>query len=210
LIRLEWVAIDAWFEEDEELFTHPRDPHTRVDILPSSRHVEVHGVTIAESGSPKLLFETGLSVRYYLPKTHVRMDLLTPTDTVTHCPYKGQAEPWSVRAGDTLHEGLAWSYRTPLPESEKVTGLIPSTTTSSISTWTVCFRSRGHSRSRGHRIRAWRKPPASKAGRFPEGRNFACPPDEAAVRAKRRYRFASRVCRCLVALTARQISAGSR
>lgn len=126
LIRLDWDAMDAWFEEDEEVFTHPRDPYTRVDIVPSSRHVrvEVEGVTIAESTSPRLLFETGLPTRYYLPKTHVRLDLLIPTDTVTHCPYKGQAEYWSVRAGDTVHEDLAWSYRTPLPESQKIAGLI--------------------------------------------------------------------------------------
>jgi uncharacterized protein (DUF427 family) len=126
LIRLDWGAMDAWFEEDEEVFTHPRDPYTRIDILPSSRHVrvEVDGVTIAESASPRLLFETGLPVRYYLPKTHVRLDLLTPTDSVTHCPYKGQAEYWSVRAGDRVHEDLAWSYRAPLPESGRVAGLI--------------------------------------------------------------------------------------
>jgi uncharacterized protein (DUF427 family) len=126
LIRLEWDAMDAWFEEDEEVFTHPRDPHTRVDILRSSRHVrvEVDGETIAESTSPTLLFETGLPVRYYLPKTHVRMDLLTPTDSVTRCPYKGQAEWWSVRGGEGVREDLAWSYRTPLPESQKVAGLV--------------------------------------------------------------------------------------
>jgi uncharacterized protein (DUF427 family) len=126
LVRLDWSAMDAWFEEDEEVFTHPRSPYTRIDILPSSRHVrvEVDGVTIAESASPRLLFETGLPVRYYLPKTHVRLDLLTPTDTVTHCPYKGQAEYWSVRAGDRVHEDLAWSYRAPLPESQRVAGLI--------------------------------------------------------------------------------------
>jgi uncharacterized protein (DUF427 family) len=126
LIRFEWDALDAWFEEDEEVFTHPRDPYKRVDILHSSRHVriEVDGVTVAESGNPTLLFETGLPVRYYLPKTHVRMDLLEHTDKESHCPYKGQAEWWSVRAGDVVHEDLAWSYRTPLPESQKVTGLI--------------------------------------------------------------------------------------
>jgi uncharacterized protein (DUF427 family) len=126
LIRLEWDAMDAWFEEDEEVFTHPRDPYTRVDILPSSRHVrvEVEGVTIAESASPSLLFETGLPPRYYLPKPHVRLDLLTPTGTVTHCPYKGQARYWAVRAGDSVREDLAWSYPTPLPESQKIAGLI--------------------------------------------------------------------------------------
>jgi uncharacterized protein (DUF427 family) len=125
-IRLEWDAMDAWFEEDEQVFTHPRDPYTRVDILPSSRHVrvEVDGVTIAESSKPTLLFETGLPVRFYLPKTHVRMDLLTPTAKQSHCPYKGQAEYWSIRAGDTVHADLAWAYRTPLPESQKIAGLI--------------------------------------------------------------------------------------
>lgn len=90
-IRLEWDAMDEWFEEDEQVFTHPRNPYTRVDILPSSRHVrvEVDGVTIAESAKPTLLFETGLPARHYLPKTHVRMDVLTPTETESHCPYKG-------------------------------------------------------------------------------------------------------------------------
>jgi uncharacterized protein (DUF427 family) len=125
-IRFEWDAMDAWFEEDEEVFTHARDPHTRVDILASSRHVrvEVDGTTVAESSSPRLLFETGLPPRFYLPKPHVRMDLLERSDTSTHCPYKGQAESWSVRVGDRLHEGLAWSYPTPLPESEKIAGLM--------------------------------------------------------------------------------------
>ena len=125
-VRFEWGAMDAWFEEDEEVYTHARDPHTRVDILASSRHVrvEVEGTTIAQSASPRLLFETGLTVRCYLPKPHVRMDLLELSDTVTHCPYKGRAETWSVRIGERLHEDLAWSYPAPLPESERIAGLI--------------------------------------------------------------------------------------
>jgi uncharacterized protein (DUF427 family) len=123
LVKLDWASLDAWFEEDEEVFTHPRDPYTRVDILPSSRHVRVElgGQVVAESASPRLLFETGLPTRYYLPKTHVRMDLLTPTDSESHCPYKGQAEYWSF--GRELPD-VAWSYRTPLPESEKIAGLV--------------------------------------------------------------------------------------
>ena len=127
LVRIDWHAMDAWFEEDEEVFTHPRDPYTRVDILASSRHirVEVAGATVAESGSPRLLFETGLPVRWYLPKPHVRLDLLVPSDTVTHCPYKGRAEHWSVRTPDgAMQPDLAWSYRAPLPESQKIAGLI--------------------------------------------------------------------------------------
>jgi uncharacterized protein (DUF427 family) len=123
-IRLDWDAMDAWFEEDEQVFTHPRDPYTRVDILPSSRHVrvELDGVTIADTDKPTVLFETGLPTRYYLPVTHVRVDLLEPSDTVTHCPYKGDAAHWSLRSGDL--DDVAWSYRTPLPESQKIAGLI--------------------------------------------------------------------------------------
>ena len=126
LIRFDWDSMDAWFEEDEQVFTHPRDPYTRVDILASSRHVrvEVGGSTIAESTGPRILFETGLPPRYYLPKTHVRMELLMPTESVSHCPYKGQAEYWAVRAGDGVHDDLAWSYRAPFAESQKIAGLI--------------------------------------------------------------------------------------
>jgi uncharacterized protein (DUF427 family) len=125
-VRFDWDAMDGWFEEDEEVFTHPRDPYSRVDILASSRHVriELDGATLAESSSARLLFETGLPVRFYLPKPHVRMDLLEPTSTETHCPYKGQAEYWSARVGDTVYEDLAWSYRSPFAESQKIAGLI--------------------------------------------------------------------------------------
>ena len=126
LIRLDWDAMDGWFEEDEEVYTHPRDPYTRVDILASSRRVrvEVDGVVLAESTNARVLYETGLPPRWYIPKTDVRMDLLTPAGTVTHCPYKGQAQYWSVRVGDRLVEDLAWSYRTTLPESQKIAGLV--------------------------------------------------------------------------------------
>jgi uncharacterized protein (DUF427 family) len=122
MVRLDWDAMDAWFEEDEEVYVHPRDPNTRVDILPSSRHVrvEVDGVTVADSRSVHILFETGLPARYYLPKTDVRLDLLEAADTVTRCPYKGEATYWNV-AG---HPDLAWSYPTPLPESLRVAGLV--------------------------------------------------------------------------------------
>ena len=125
-VRLDWDSMDAWFEEDEQVYTHARDPYTRVDILPSSRHVrvEVDGVTVAGSSKPTLLFETGLPPRYYIPKTDVRMDLLIPSDGSSHCPYKGQAEYWSIRGDGTVYADLAWSYRTPLPESQKIAGLV--------------------------------------------------------------------------------------
>ena len=121
-VRFEWDAMQAWFEEDEEVFVHARNPYTRVEILSSSRHVrvEVDGVTVADSRSPRILFETGLPPRYYLPKTDVRLDLLRHTGTVTACPYKGTAEYWSVNG----QADLAWSYPAPLPESHKIAGLV--------------------------------------------------------------------------------------
>jgi uncharacterized protein (DUF427 family) len=126
LVRFDWTAMDAWFEEDEEIYTHPRDPYTRVDILASSRHVrvEIDGVTVAESQNARLLFETGLPTRYYLPKTAVRLDLVEPSETRSHCPYKGTASYYSARIGDEVHEDIAWFYDTPLPESQKVAGLV--------------------------------------------------------------------------------------
>lgn len=126
LIRFDWDAMDGWFEEDEEVFVHPRDPYTRVDILASSRRVrvEVDGVTVADSHQARLLFETGLPTRYYVPKTDVRMDLLSATDTVTQCPYKGTAETWAVSTADGLTGDLVWSYRAPVAESAKIAGLM--------------------------------------------------------------------------------------
>lgn len=79
---------------------------------------------IAESAHPHILFETGLPVRYYLPRVDVRQELLEPSDTVTHCPYKGQAQYWSVRLGETIHHDIIWSYPTPLPESMRIAGLM--------------------------------------------------------------------------------------
>jgi uncharacterized protein (DUF427 family) len=123
---LVWNTMDHWYEEDEEVFVHARDPHTRVDILPSSRRVrvEVDGVTVADSTNGRFLFETGLPARYYLPKTDVRMDLLTPTDKVTACPYKGTARYWSVTAGEAVYPDVVWAYDDPLPESERIAGMV--------------------------------------------------------------------------------------
>ena len=121
-----WKTMDHWFEEDEEVYVHPRDPNTRLDILPSSRRVrvEIEGVTVADSTNASFLFETGLPVRYYLPKTDVRMDLLTPTELSTACPYKGTARYWSVAVDGETHDNVVWGYDTPLPESQKVAGLV--------------------------------------------------------------------------------------
>jgi uncharacterized protein (DUF427 family) len=126
LVRFDWEAVDNVFEEDEEVFIHPRSPYSRVDILPSSRHVEVSidGTVVADSHQPMILFETGLPPRYYLPKSDVRMDLLTETDSTSGCPYKGFARYWSFDQGTTKYQDVVWSYATPLPESQRVAGRV--------------------------------------------------------------------------------------
>jgi uncharacterized protein (DUF427 family) len=123
---LVWDTMDRWYEEDEEVFVHARDPHTRVDILPSSRRVrvEVDGVTIADSTNGRFLFETGLPARFYLPRSDVRMDMLAPTEKVTACPYKGTARYWSVATATATHPDLVWGYDDPLPESERIAGMV--------------------------------------------------------------------------------------
>lgn len=125
-VRFEWEALDEWLEEDEPVYVHPRDPYKRVDILASSRHVEVvvDGVKVADSHRPTILFETSLPPRYYLPLTDVRTDLLIPSDTTTQCPYKGTAAYWSLRLPEREIPDAVWTYRTPLPESQKVAGLV--------------------------------------------------------------------------------------
>ncbi|HEY2190694.1 MAG TPA: DUF427 domain-containing protein [Actinomycetospora sp.] len=126
LVRVEWSAMDQWFEEDEPVEVHARDPYVRIDALASSRHVEVavDGVVLADSTRPTVLFETRLPPRFYLPLPDLRLDLLRPSDTVTHCPYKGTATYFSVELPDgTRHPDLFWIYRAPLPESQKVAGL---------------------------------------------------------------------------------------
>jgi uncharacterized protein (DUF427 family) len=100
-VCFEWFGrevLDHWYEEDEEIFVHPQDPHKRVDALPSTRHVQIaiQGTVVADTRTPVLLFETGLPIRYYIPREDVRLDLLTPTGARTRCPYKGvAAQYWS-------------------------------------------------------------------------------------------------------------------
>jgi uncharacterized protein (DUF427 family) len=118
---LDFNAFDAWYEEDEPNVAHPRDPFHRIDILQSSRAVRIErdGVLLAESNRPKLLFETGLPVRVYLPHEDVRVPL-TPSDKRTWCAYKGQASYWSAQG----LPDIAWSYEEPLRESAEIRGLV--------------------------------------------------------------------------------------
>jgi uncharacterized protein (DUF427 family) len=117
-----WNAMDSWWEEDDQVFKHARDPYHRVDVLRSSRHVrvELDGEVVAETDRPLLLLETGLPPRWYIPRGDVRFDLLTPTDTNSTCPYKGIAGYFTARVGDSEYEDIAWTYVAPWPECPKI------------------------------------------------------------------------------------------
>jgi uncharacterized protein (DUF427 family) len=126
-VRFDWDAMDAWFEEDERVFVHPRSPYVRVDALRSTRpiRVELDGIVLAESPSPVMLFETGLPTRYYLDRTTINFEHLIPTDSVTACPYKGRTSVyWSVRANRTVHQDLAWTYEFPTRQLLPIAGMI--------------------------------------------------------------------------------------
>ncbi len=124
-VTFSWRQLE-WYEEDERVVVHARDPYKRVDTLRSSRRVEVYvaGELVADSVRPLLLFETHLPVRYYLPFADVRTGLLRASDTVTVCPYKGRARYWSLAIGDTVIADAAWSYPDPIPDNPKLRDLI--------------------------------------------------------------------------------------
>lgn len=123
-IAFYWDELDEWFAEDEQLFGHPRDPYSRIDVYKTSRHVRasIDGEVIAESSRAKILFETGLPPRYYLPREDFRAELV-PSEKKSRCAYKGSASYWHVRIGDRTIEDLVWSYPEPQHDAEPVRDL---------------------------------------------------------------------------------------
>ncbi|CAM5385950.1 hypothetical protein GCM10010261_44740 [Streptomyces pilosus] len=83
----------------------------RITVEPSDRHVRVvrDGQVLAESDRALVLHETGCPARYYIPPEDVRLDLLTPSGTHTHCPFKGTASYWSLPDAPDL----VWAYPEP-------------------------------------------------------------------------------------------------
>ena len=118
-VTVPWDAVDTWFEEDEEVFGHPRNPYHRVDCLRSGRRLRVDaaGVRLVDTADTLAVYETALEPRLYVDPRFVRMDLLHQSATETYCSYKGNATYWTARIGDVVLDDVAWSYEDPLPES---------------------------------------------------------------------------------------------
>ena len=123
-IAFAWDRMDHRFEEDEEVFGHPRNPQHRVDVRPSSREVRAHvdDEMVARTRRALFLFETGLPTRYYIPPEDVRSEFLIPSRKTSVCPYKGTASYWSLRVGDHMIEDAVWAYLDPLPECPRIKG----------------------------------------------------------------------------------------
>jgi len=121
-----WHEVDQWFEEDEEVFVHMRDPFRRIDCLPTTRRVTVahQGKTLADTTDAILLFETGLPTRPYVPIGDVDMRYLEPSDLRTMCPYKGEAQYYHIRLGATVLENAVWYYPDPVHESARIRGML--------------------------------------------------------------------------------------
>lgn len=117
-----WKQLDHWFEEDEEVFIHARDPFVRCDILESGRKVEVMagGETIASTNRARFLFETGHQPRYYIPREDVTGAALMPSELRTGCPYKGTAHYHHIKAGGTTIDDAVWYYPAPLDEVRRI------------------------------------------------------------------------------------------
>ena len=117
-VVLDFDAFDAWYEEDERISGHPRDLFHRVDVRRSGRpvRIEIDGHVIAETTRARLLCETSLPMRFYLPREDMRV-ALEPSATRSYCPYKGAASYVSIDVGGRRHEDLGWSYEQPLPDA---------------------------------------------------------------------------------------------
>ncbi|GAA1689758.1 DUF427 domain-containing protein [Fodinicola feengrottensis] len=125
-VTIRWDAMDAWFDEDEEIFGSFRDPYHRVDVRRTSRHVRVvaAGTEIAESDQALLVSETGLPNRFYLPADAVHRELLSPSATHTTCAYKGNASYRNLRVGDRVIPDAVWYYPRPLPDALQIAGYL--------------------------------------------------------------------------------------
>ena len=118
LVSLAFDAMDEWFVEDEQLFGHPRDPYSRIDVVKTARHVRVllDGEVLADTRRSLMLLETGLPPRYYIPPDDVRTELLVPSPNRSRCAYKGSAAYWHVRG----EPDLVWAYPVPAREVEPI------------------------------------------------------------------------------------------
>lgn len=126
MLAFVWSAMDAFYEEDEQVLGHAVDPYHRVDIRNSRRRVTVHhhGELIADTRAARAVFETGFAPRWYLPRIDIALDALQDSPRRTLCPYKGAAHYFDVLAGGRRLDAAAWSYPDAVPEAARLVGYV--------------------------------------------------------------------------------------
>lgn len=125
MVVLRFSNFDAWLEDDDQILGHPRDPFHRVDVRATSQRIQLSldGQVLADTVRGRLLYETGLPTRYYVPRADILVPLL-PTRTHTICPYKGEASYWSFTLGGDAYTDQLWSYERPLADSGVPAGYV--------------------------------------------------------------------------------------
>ncbi|MBV9641256.1 MAG: DUF427 domain-containing protein [Mycobacteriaceae bacterium] len=125
-VAVPWDAVETWLEEGRRLVDYPPNPYHRVDCRPTKRglRVRVAGTTLVDTADTVIVFETALQPRLYVDPSHVRTDMLRPSQTTSYCNYKGVATYWSAVIGETVVDDVAWSYPEPPPESLPIKGYL--------------------------------------------------------------------------------------
>ena len=125
LIAFYWSKIDNWYEEEEEIFSYPRDPYVRIDTLRSSRNIEVYikNELILSSSKSIILFETHKSPKYFFSINDIKVNLVF-SETVFRCPYKGISNYLSIKEDNKFFKDVIMQYTQPKPEVSILKNLV--------------------------------------------------------------------------------------
>lgn len=94
-----------------------------IEDVPQRIRGVFNGETVVDTRRAKVLYESNIPGQWYVPAEDVRSDLLTATDTSTHCPFKGDASYWTLTVGDRTEKDMVWAYPTPIEGVAAVKGM---------------------------------------------------------------------------------------
>jgi uncharacterized protein (DUF427 family) len=99
-------------------------PDHPITITPNSRRIRVsaNGVVIADTTRALTLREANYPAVQYVPREDANMALLQRTDRVTYCPYKGDANYFTVVTDGKPIANAIWTYETPFPAMTEISG----------------------------------------------------------------------------------------
>ena len=101
----------------------PDHPIT-ITANPKRIRVLADGIVIADTSKALTLKEASYPAVQYLPREDAQMELLQRTDRVTHCPYKGDANYFSIVADGKTLDNAIWTYEAPYPAMTEISGYL--------------------------------------------------------------------------------------